>query len=185
MRTYLSFCLLLLSYTANAATIDFENIATGTRPVFSVDGYTFSGSGVISGSDNDHDLFMNYTSGSTRTLTMSRDDGNAFAFHGLDESFSCNDTLYGDCYFTITGIVAGGGYVTGSGYGAGTEWGTGDWLNLQSLRFEMTGYTDVGLQRSEWTVDNLQVTAVPVPAAAWLFGSALAGLGWMRRKQTA
>jgi hypothetical protein len=27
------------------------------------------------------------------------------------------------------------------------------------------------------------VTAVPVPAAVWLFGSALAGLGWMRRKQ--
>jgi hypothetical protein len=28
------------------------------------------------------------------------------------------------------------------------------------------------------------VTAVPVPAAIWLFGSALAGLGWMRRKQS-
>jgi hypothetical protein len=28
------------------------------------------------------------------------------------------------------------------------------------------------------------VTSVPVPAAAWLFGSALAGLGWIRRKQT-
>jgi hypothetical protein len=28
------------------------------------------------------------------------------------------------------------------------------------------------------------VSNVPVPAAAWLFGSALAGLGWMRRKQT-
>jgi len=26
---------------------------------------------------------------------------------------------------------------------------------------------------------------VPIPAAVWLFGSALAGLGWMRRKQTA
>jgi hypothetical protein len=26
--------------------------------------------------------------------------------------------------------------------------------------------------------------AVPVPAAVWLFGSALAGLGWLRRKQT-
>ena len=25
-------------------------------------------------------------------------------------------------------------------------------------------------------------TAVPVPAAVWLFGSALAGLGWFRRK---
>jgi hypothetical protein len=28
------------------------------------------------------------------------------------------------------------------------------------------------------------VSAVPIPAAVWLFGSALAGLGWMRRKQT-
>ena len=27
-------------------------------------------------------------------------------------------------------------------------------------------------------------TTVPVPAAVWLFGSALAGLGWLRRKQT-
>jgi hypothetical protein len=29
------------------------------------------------------------------------------------------------------------------------------------------------------------IPTVPVPAAVWLFGSALAGLGWMRRKQTA
>jgi len=28
------------------------------------------------------------------------------------------------------------------------------------------------------------VSAVPVPAAVWLFGSALAGLGWLRRKRT-
>jgi hypothetical protein len=33
--------------------------------------------------------------------------------------------------------------------------------------------------------DNIVVTAVPIPAAVWLFGSALAGLGWMRRKQAA
>jgi hypothetical protein len=26
-------------------------------------------------------------------------------------------------------------------------------------------------------------SAVPIPAAVWLFGSALAGLGWLRRKQ--
>ena len=25
-------------------------------------------------------------------------------------------------------------------------------------------------------------TAVPIPAAVWLFGSALAGLGWFKRK---
>ena len=28
------------------------------------------------------------------------------------------------------------------------------------------------------------ITAVPVPAAMWLFGSALGGLGWMRRRKT-
>ena len=31
---------------------------------------------------------------------------------------------------------------------------------------------------------TVSASAVPVPAAVWLFGSALAGLGWMRRKQT-
>jgi hypothetical protein len=29
------------------------------------------------------------------------------------------------------------------------------------------------------------ITAVPIPAAVWLFGSGLAGLGWIRRKQKA
>jgi hypothetical protein len=28
------------------------------------------------------------------------------------------------------------------------------------------------------------VSAVPIPAAVWLFGSGLAGLGWMRRKKS-
>jgi hypothetical protein len=32
--------------------------------------------------------------------------------------------------------------------------------------------------RTAWSV-------VPIPAAVWLFGSALAGLGWFRRRQTA
>ena len=33
------------------------------------------------------------------------------------------------------------------------------------------------------TIDNLSYSAVPVPAAAWLFGSALAGLSVVRRKK--
>ncbi len=31
-------------------------------------------------------------------------------------------------------------------------------------------------------LDNISATVVPVPAAVWLFGSALAGLGWMIRR---
>jgi hypothetical protein len=40
-----------------------------------------------------------------------------------------------------------------------------------------------------YDIENAQLSftasAVPIPAAVWLFGSALAGLGWMRRRKTA
>jgi hypothetical protein len=40
------------------------------------------------------------------------------------------------------------------------------------------------LVQQGWVNDqNLSVSSIPVPAAVLLFGSALAGLGWMRRKQ--
>lgn len=46
--------------------------------------------------------------------------------------------------------------------------------------------TDLGIQLTQNTILWAGGAAVvPVPAAFWLFGSALAGLGWMRRKQAA
>ena len=38
---------------------------------------------------------------------------------------------------------------------------------------------------SDGSSGAFMLTAVPVPAAIWLFGSALAGLGWLRRKTQA
>ncbi len=35
------------------------------------------------------------------------------------------------------------------------------------------------------TLNPLVISSVPIPAAVWLFGSALGGLGWMRRKRVA
>jgi len=49
----------------------------------------------------------------------------------------------------------------------------------RELRFNDTG--DQIIQR---TIVSGQVSAVPIPAAVWLFVSALAGLGWFRKKQT-
>jgi hypothetical protein len=61
-------------------------------------------------------------------------------------------------------------------------------VRLNSMSFETPAHdpNDDGV----WTNYDYDMnfiisgSKVPVPAAAWLFGSALAGLGWMRRKQT-
>jgi hypothetical protein len=58
----------------------------------------------------------------------------------------------------------------------------GAWLNLTYVEIYNPGSAPgtevVG-------VDNVAAgAAVPIPAAVWLVGSALAGLGWIRRKQT-
>ncbi len=47
--------------------------------------------------------------------------------------------------------------------------------------------TALAMQLTENTLQwaaGMTIVPVPIPAAVWLFGSALAGLGWMRRKQT-
>jgi hypothetical protein len=60
------------------------------------------------------------------------------------------------------------------------------WTGLGSEQdaIDMTGgITDMQLHLSDEAYGGLP--PVPIPAAVWLFGSALAGLGWMRRKQIA
>jgi len=70
--------------------------------------------------------------------------------------------------------------------------GTVDLLTLQGHPFQtvegpcgINGCTgpDADFANNRYVTSG-SVRAVPVPAAAWLFGSALAGLGWIRRKQT-
>jgi hypothetical protein len=63
-------------------------------------------------------------------------------------------------------LTSGGGTVNLVPYSS-NEWGN-DFLN-----------NTVGL-----SLVSGSVSVIPIPAAVWLFGSALAGLGWMRRKQT-
>ncbi len=46
--------------------------------------------------------------------------------------------------------------------------------------------TDLGIEMTERTLQwAAGATVVPLPAAAWLFGSGLVGLGWLRRRQKA
>jgi len=57
------------------------------------------------------------------------------------------------------------------------------WTNLTSIdiEFSVSSFYPAFVVPG---VDNITLQAVPIPAAVWLFGSALAGLGWLRRRQT-
>jgi len=86
----------------------------------------------------------------------------------------------------LTGLPALAMFFTGGGFIPMTN--AGGTLLLDSAGGE--GYcgvpscagADLDLDLREFVSGS--ITAVPIPAAVWLFGSALAGLGWMRRKQT-
>lgn len=66
----------------------------------------------------------------------------------------------------------------------GTPWTESSSMSL-NIQNTLQAYTDENGETA-WIQKKvtLSVSEVPVPAAVWLFGSALAGLGWLRRRQT-
>jgi len=63
-----------------------------------------------------------------------------------------------------------------------------DWTPLKSFYVAAGGSLSFRLadvSHDQFYVSGMQVSAVPLPAAAWLFGSALLGFGALRRKQKA
>ena len=59
-----------------------------------------------------------------------------------------------------------------------------DAVNKVVIENQVFGST-FGTESRPTYVDNFTATVVPLPAAVWLFGAALAGLGFMRRRQAA
>jgi hypothetical protein len=87
----------------------------------------------------------------------------------------------------VTGYLDGGGSVTqgiSATVGISTVLFDSSWANLTSIDivFDTSSFNTFGIVPA---IDNITLQAVPIPAAVWLFGSALAGLGWMRRRKTA
>jgi hypothetical protein len=202
MRHALGVILLFILGSAQAApvTIDFEefNIGDGggsvfDTPILASQGYEFTGDGSPEGPFTSTEVMTGTNTGGTNayggsigglgqdgfnfhvTVRLDKADGGAFAIHNLD-LFMDTDP---DGWMLITGFLAGGG---GTSL-LGVPVGTGDWLNLISVTFYAEG-NGFGFGSATVELDNIVVSAVPIPAAVWLFGSALAGLGWMRRKQT-
>jgi hypothetical protein len=89
----------------------------------------------------------------------------------------------GDNFLNVVGPGAGGLRGLGLFFGSSLT-NTGGTVAIDA------GSEDFCDDNSCWPPDQTiravvsgSVSAVPIPAAAWLFGSALAGLGWLRRKQ--
>jgi hypothetical protein len=58
-----------------------------------------------------------------------------------------------------------------------------NWTGIERLVVTRPINTQIALD--DFTYANVNINEVPIPAAVWLFGSALGGLGWMRRRKTA
>ena len=191
-----------LSSGAQAAsvTIDFEEFAIGdgggsifSAPVLTSQGYALTGSGGPGGPFTSTEVFLGGFTGGTNAyggsigglgadgynyhvdVTLERADGGAFAVHNFDLFMDTDSNGWTE----IRGQVAGGGLA----FLSAASVGTGSWLNLESVRFWAEG-DGFGPGLAYVAIDNIEVSAVPLPAAAWLFGSALAGLAWLRRKHT-
>lgn len=177
-------CLLLPPATqAETVTVDFEDppFSDFASSVLDYDGYRFS-------SDN---TFANLPLGSANTglffcpgcfATMERLDGNPFDLLSLE--LTQFTSAPAERQTELIGTYAAGGTVTAVLDISPEVWSlyTFDdaWLGLSSLQFNSAignpSFTSVG-------VDNITVSAVPVPAAVWLLGSALAGLGALARQR--
>jgi hypothetical protein len=182
-----------ISPAIQAATIDFEEFSIGAGngvypTTLQSQGYDFSGftsfndsTEVIVGTSNGTNAYGGSVSangqdgfGVQARVYIERSDGGVFAIYSLDLILDTDI----DGFISIDGLLAGGGAAS-----LGVPVGTGDWLNLESVRFRAEG-NQWGPGYASVEVDNIAINAVPIPAAVWLFGSALAGLGWLRRKST-
>jgi hypothetical protein len=161
LETYQEDGFTLTSNVPDGTLIDVNNVVRGNL-------------GIFSGGTDSQSLFWG-ENGANSTISIVADSGLRFSIASLDASSLYNTA--GD--LTLTGTKAGGGTVS----------------QTLTLNSDLTSYNVTGLglvtnlvlsfdgsvDAAPYDVDNISLNAVPVPAAVWLFASALGMLGWLRR----
>ena len=172
------------SFGAQAASIEFNYQFTGTvtggslataggplNAFFTADS---DGDGFIELGDFDETLGYGGKADRTPTRFAIRNANNSIAFPGLIAGTSTASTLTVDSVGNITG-----GSVTLNASTPGTI--NGDLaLDVDAGTWTLKAG---GIVQSSGTGAFAQVSAVPVPAAVWLFGSALIGLTGVARRR--
>jgi hypothetical protein len=190
------FILLVLgaaSASASTVTIDFEELPEGnvSNP-FTSKGYTFShaySAGIIlmvTPNESTTGQMMTVCDGCAfpTVISMQEDNGNLFELSSFDAGYNLASPSWNRS-LTVTGMYADNSQISAvfdsiGGFTETINLGGPGWSNLESVSFSWDADVSSGLDIRG--LDNINVTAVPIPAAVWLFGSVLAGLGFLRRK---
>jgi hypothetical protein len=199
MRTILFIVLLMVGGIVQAANIDVTIDFDDTLPTYfglstyQEDGFTLTSNvpdgtiidvndvvranlGIFSGGTDSQSMFWG-ENGTTSTISFANDGGKRFELTALDASSMGN--LSGQ--LTLTGTLAAGGSVNQVLVLNGdlSTYNIAGMAGLSGLDISFDGITNF----APFDLDNVQFSVVPVPAAAWLFCSALIGLtGWARRR---
>lgn len=90
-----------------------------------------------------------------------------------------NGTQGGQADVGLVENLQSGSYWSSTGYGtdAGTAWGFDTKNGFQQ------GHSK-GIETSAWAVRDGDVTAVPIPGAVWLFGSAILGFAGLKHRKS-
>jgi hypothetical protein len=200
----LMFLAIFLSASASAVpvTMALETLAADQDDAFHEGGYN-----VVAPGAHMHATFntINFTNAAqlaadTSGMILSKDDAGQFDLISLDTFNVLGlDVTTGSFAIQIDGIVGGAVQVSKQLLSGTTGLinflsESALWSGLDEVRFwyesQPTGFGSFSaFAGDDFKFDNIvveaTVSAVPVPAAVWLFFSALGGLGIMRRKQQA
>jgi hypothetical protein len=188
--------LLLVGGAAHAVTIDFED----TLPTYfglstyQEDGFTLTSNvpdgtiidvnndvrgnlGIFSGGTNSQTMVWGQNS-TIGTISITNDSATPFDFLALDASSMGNASGQ----LTLTGTLAGGGTIQQvlNLNSALTTYNITGMAGLADLDISFNG----GTYYAPFDMDNIQLSVIPVPAAVWLFMSALGVLGWRSRSRS-
>ena len=194
--------LLLLTVTpfagAGAVTLTFDDIAPGDyQPAFVTQGFevtsapnAFGPLEVVAAPGGGNYLFREGPEtfpGSLPFLSLSHASGLEFTLQQMDVLFYASGEQFGYPVYAQDVLIQArdnvGGLIAETTI-LFTEpgWKTvsfdASWTGITTLNV-MTGSL-VTFFSDQGAYDNIVVTAVPVPAAVWLFGSGIALLGWLR-----
>lgn len=124
-------------------------------------------------------IFCGWCTDGVEGISIYSQAGVSFELDSLDAESNGEQLFTGQ----VIGYLEGGGTISQAISTIGTITFDQTWVDLTSIDI-LFNLTSGPITFVVPALDNIALQVVPVPAAVWLFGSALGVMGWLRRKQT-